>query len=92
MSKQQDAKALQGYVPKAEPQTCGNCVQFRSELGPPEKYGYQKEMNIHCGLEVCNFSAILLIRVCSHSVARVLQSSIKIFDLWCGELFIKLYF
>jgi len=50
MSKQQDAKALQGYVPKAEPQTCGNCVQFRSELGPPEKYGYQKEMNIHCGL------------------------------------------
>jgi len=50
MSKQQDAKTAQGYTPKAEPTTCGNCIHFRSELDAPEKYGYQKEINIRCGL------------------------------------------
>lgn len=50
MSKQQDAKEAQGYTPKADPQTCGNCVQFRSEFGPAGIYGYRDEKNIHCGL------------------------------------------
>lgn len=32
MSKQAEAKEKQGYVAKAVPQTCGNCMHFQSEM------------------------------------------------------------
>ena len=53
MSKQAEAKAKQGYVPKAIPQTCVNCASFRSEkIEQQTKYGHAwiKETNQRCSI------------------------------------------
>lgn len=52
MSGQSEAKEAQGYVAKATPQTCGNCVNYRSykqlKVAPFGKY--ESETNMRCGL------------------------------------------
>lgn len=52
MSKQSEAKAKQGYVPKAIPQTCVNCGHFKSDFEEIKSTfsTWTKETNIHCGL------------------------------------------
>lgn len=49
MSKQQDRKKFQQYNPKPVNKSCSNCEHFKSEF-ETVGYGYQKEINIHCGL------------------------------------------
>ena len=51
MSKQSEAKKQQGYVNKAIPRTCCNCVYFRMEVEDTQTAwgaAYQKEKNLHC--------------------------------------------
>lgn len=53
MSKQSEAKAKQGYVPKAIPQTCMHCAHFASEMKACAGYfggAYTEERNLHCSL------------------------------------------
>jgi hypothetical protein len=46
MSRQSEAKAKQGYVPK--PQTCSNCLHFHSEIVDRKYLGEEK--NLRCGI------------------------------------------
>ena len=53
MSKQSEAKEAQGYTKK--PASCGNCVNFKSELVkfpplPGWSMGYTEEKNRRCGI------------------------------------------
>jgi len=50
MSKQSEAKAKQGYVAKAIPQTCCNCAHFASDIETKESYGgkWEHETNLRC--------------------------------------------
>ena len=54
MSKQSDQKAMMGYVAKATPMTCVNCVHFAFEkvqMQPPSwrnPNGYFKDKNLRC--------------------------------------------
>jgi len=58
MSKQSDAKAAQGYIAKAVPQTCGNCKHFQFErvnanaadMGKPMVSEYWVDANLRCGI------------------------------------------
>jgi hypothetical protein len=53
MSKQSEAKEKQGYVPKAIPQTCGNCGHFLSTKAKCAGYfggEYIDEKNLRCGV------------------------------------------
>jgi len=53
MSKQSEAKEKQGYVPKAIPQTCGNCAHFMSDKVEREGYfggSYVDEKSMRCGI------------------------------------------
>jgi hypothetical protein len=55
VSKQSEAKQQQGYVPKAVPQTCGNCAHFLSDFirQPPafgSPNGWEEEKNLRCGI------------------------------------------
>jgi hypothetical protein len=52
MSKQAEAKAKQGYTPKATPHTCVNCKNFTSEkvLLKGTYSSYTKETNMRCAL------------------------------------------
>lgn len=55
MSKQSEAKARQIYVDKLIPNTCSNCVHFRSEIETIPPYNewctsYTKEKNMRCAL------------------------------------------
>jgi hypothetical protein len=65
MSKQSEAKAAQGYDPKPEPSTCGNCGHFQCDMTLPtwmarenevlsvsNKWGpeHKRETNLRCGL------------------------------------------
>ena len=49
MSKQQDAKTIQGYTPKALPQFCSACIHYRSEF-IKNQWQFTEEKNIRCGL------------------------------------------
>lgn len=51
MSPQAKAKEAQGYVDKAVPRTCMNCLHFRFDTGwHDEAHRYPKETNLRCGL------------------------------------------
>ena len=53
MSKQSEAKYLQGYVDKAEPRVCMTCAQYRSVIVKANRHGYggySEEKNKHCGV------------------------------------------
>lgn len=54
MSKASEAKALQGYVPKLVPATCGNCRHYLSTItrlkSDPAGVGCSVESNRRCGL------------------------------------------
>lgn len=52
MSKESEARKKQGYVPKAVPQVCMNCVNFKSEIVKRKDYGfeYEKETNQRCAI------------------------------------------
>jgi len=52
MSKQSEAKKLQGYTPKAVLPVCANCASFKFDL-TAELVGvfgdkYQREVNLRC--------------------------------------------
>lgn len=48
MSKQSNAKAEQGYVPRYV-NTCGNCAHYRSDK-KNNGYGYTVETNMRCSI------------------------------------------
>lgn len=52
MSKQSEAKEKQGYVPKAIPQTCGNCAHFTSNVVRRSGYFgiYEEESGLRCSI------------------------------------------
>lgn len=56
MSKQQEAKVAQGYVPKAIPAVCINCVNFLCDhimTHPPTVYhkeGWFEDKNLRCAI------------------------------------------
>lgn len=53
MSKQSEAKVLQGYVAKPVPKTCMNCQHFKSDNVLSNTWmgkDYYKETNLRCGL------------------------------------------
>ena len=53
MSKQSDAKAAQGYVAKAVPETCVNCCHLKMDLLQMEgAYGWKwtRCANLRCGI------------------------------------------
>ena len=52
MSKQSEAKANQGYTPKALPHTCCNCAHFKMDSETKTQFGqsWTTDTNLRCSI------------------------------------------